>query len=193
MARSKAFNKEVVLDKAVEVFWAKGYEATSIQDLVDAMGIQRGSLYSAFGSKQQLFLKSLDRYGEEVVKKLLEILGSKPSAIESIELFFAELAEHLITAGPLRGCLVTNSAIERGLSDEATKQKVLYLLNAIEKGFHQTLLRAQKNREIAKDHNLTSLAEYLASSIQGLLVVGKVCSERSVLESINQITLSVLK
>ena len=193
MARSKAFNEEAVLDKAVEVFWAKGYEATSMQDLVDAMGIQRGSLYATFGSKQQLFLKSLNRYGVVVVKKLLEILESKPSAIESIELFFAQLVEHLLTAGPLRGCLVTNSAIERGLSDESTKQKVLHLLNAIEQGFYQTLVRAQKNGEIIKDCNLTSLAEYLTCSMQGLLVMGKVCSERSVLESINQITLSVLK
>ena len=193
MARPKAFSDEEVLDKAVEVFWAKGFEATSMQDLVDAMGIQRGSLYSAFGSKQQLFLQSLNRYGVVVVKQLLEILESKPSAIGSIELFFAQLVEHLITAGPLRGCLVTNSAIERGLSDEATKQKVLHLLNAIEKGFYQTLLRAQEKGEITKDLNLTSLAEYLTSSMQGLLVMGKVNSERSVLERINQITLSVLK
>jgi len=193
MARSKAFNEEVVLDKAVEMFWAKGYEATSMQDLVDAMGVQRGSLYATFGNKQQLFLKSLNRYGVVVVEKLLEILESKPSAIESIELFFAQLVEHLVTAGPLRSCLVTNSAIERGLSDEATKQKVLHLLNAIEQGFYQTLLRAQENEEIAKDYNLMSLAEYLTSNMQGLLVIGKVRSERLILESINQITLSVLR
>ncbi|TXL21394.1 hypothetical protein BMR06_00995 [Methylococcaceae bacterium HT5] len=105
MARSKAFNEEEVLDKAVAVFWAKGYEATSMQDLVEAMGIQRGSLYATFGSKQQLFLQSLERYGKVVVKQFLDILESKPSAIESIELFFAQLVEHLLTAGPLRGAI----------------------------------------------------------------------------------------
>lgn len=193
MARLKSFNEDDVLDKAVAVFWAKGYEATSIEDLVEAMGIQRGSLYGAFGSKQQLFLKSLNRYGQVVVKQLLDILESKPSAIESIELFFAQLVEHLLTAGPLRSCLVTNSAIERGLSDEATRKKVLHLLNLIGKGFYKTLLRAQDNGEISNDCNLTSLSEYLTSSMQGLLVMGKVCSERAVLERINQITLSVLK
>ncbi|MGR9101059.1 MAG: TetR/AcrR family transcriptional regulator [Gammaproteobacteria bacterium] len=193
MARSKAFNEEAVLDKAVQVFWAKGYEATSMQDLVDAMGIQRGSLYAAFGSKQDLFLKSLKRYGEVVVNRLLEILESRPSAVESIELFFAQLVEHLITAGPLRSCLVTNSAIERGLSDEATKQKVLHLLNAIENGFYQALLRARNNGEIAGDLDLKSLAGFMTSSMQGLIVMGKVSSERSLLEGINRITLSVLK
>ena len=192
MARSKAFNEEEVLDKAVEVFWAKGYEATSMQDLVDAMGIQRGSLYATFGSKQQLFLRSLDRYGKVVVKQFLDILESKSSAIESIELFFAQLVEHLLTAGPLRSCLVTNSAIERGLRDEETKQKVLHLLNALEKGFYKTLQRASDSGEISTDLDLKKLASFLTSNMQGLLVIGKVCSERSVLEGINQVTLSII-
>ena len=193
MARSKEFNEEEVLDKAVDVFWAKGYEATSIQDLVDAMGIQRGSLYATFGGKQQLFLTALNRYGDVVVKSLLTILTSKPSAQQSIHLFFSQLVEHLLNADPLRSCLVTNSAIERGLADEATRKKVCALLNAIEKGFYQALLNAQKKNEVSSDLNLTATAYFLTSSMQGLIVMGKVCQERSVLESINQITLSVLK
>lgn len=193
MARPKAFDENAVLDKAVEVFWAKGYESTSIQDLIDAMGIQRGSLYSAFGSKQQLFLKSLNRYGTVVVENLLEILESKPSPIESIEFFFAQLIDHLLTAGPLRSCLVTNSAIERGLRDEETTQQVLQLLKKIEKGFYRTLEKAQKKGEIAADLDLNSIANYLTSSMQGLLVMGKICSDRSVLEAINRVTLSILK
>ncbi len=193
MARPKAFNEEEVIDKAVEAFWAKGYEATSMQDLVSAMGIQRGSLYAAFGSKQQLFLKSLERYGEVVVNKLLEILQSEASAIESIKLFFAQLVEHLLTAGPLRGCLVTNSAIERGLTDEDTRKQVLHLLDAIENGFYQTLLRAKKQGEFSSELDLKNVANYLTSSMQGLLVMGKVCSERIVLENINLVTLSILK
>ena len=193
MARPREFNEEDVIDKAVKVFWAKGYEATSIQDLVDAMGIQRGSLYATFGGKQPLFLKSLKRYSATIVSKLLEILESKSSAVESIELFFSQLVEHLLKAGELRSCLVTNSAIERGLRDEETKQLVLQLLNALEDGFHNTLLRAKMNGELSTELDLKVVANYLTSSMQGLLVIGKVCSERSVLEGINQVTLSVLK
>jgi len=193
MARPKAFNEEYVIDKAVEIFWAKGYEATSLQDLVNAMGIQRGSLYATFGSKQQLFLKSLKRYSITVVKKLLEILESKPSALESIELFFAQLVEHLLTAGELRSCLITNSAIERGLRDEETKQQVLKLLNALENGFYKALLKAKENGELSTELDLKVVAHYLTSSMQGLLVMGKVCSERQVLEGINKITLSILR
>ena len=193
MARPKAFNEEYVIDKAVEIFWAKGYEATSLQDLVNAMGIQRGSLYATFGSKQQLFLKSLKRYSITVVKKLLEILESKPSALESIELFFAQLVEHLLTAGELRSCLITNSAIERGLRDEETKQQVLKLLNALENGFYKALLKAKENGELSTELDLKVVAHYLTSSMQGLLVMGKVCSERQVLEGINKVTLSILR
>ncbi len=192
MARPKAFNEEEVIDKAVEVFWAKGYEATSMQDLIDAMGIQRGSLYATFGSKQNLFLKSLKRYSVTVVSKLLEILESKPSAIESIELFFSQLVEHLLTAGELRSCLVTNSAIERGLRDEETRQLVLKLLNALEDGFYKALQRAKENSELPTELDLKVVASYLTSSMQGLLVMGKVYSDRSVLEGINQVTLSIL-
>jgi len=193
MARPKAFDEKDVLDKAVAVFWAKGYEATSMHDLVEAMGIRRGSLYATFGSKQQLFLQSLERYGKVVVKQFLDILESKPSAIESIELFFAQLVEHLLTAGPLRSCLVTNSAIERGLRDEATKEQVLHLLNALEKGFYNALKRAQENNELSTSLDLKTVASFLTSNMQGLLVMGKVCSERSVLEGINQVTLSIIK
>jgi len=193
MARSIAFNREEVLDKAVQVFWAKGYEATSMQDLVDAMGIQRGSLYGTFGGKQQLFLTALNRYGDVVVKSLLSLLESEPSAKDSINSFFAQLVEHLMTAGPLRSCLVTNSAIERGLTDEATREKIFSLLNAIEKGFYQALLRARENNEISTNIDLTATAYYLTSSMQGLIVMGKICHDRSVLESINQMTLSIFE
>jgi len=192
MARHKAFNEEDVIDKAVKVFWEKGYEATSMQDLIDAMGIQRGSLYSTFGSKQQLFLTSLKRYSVTVVASLLAILDSKPSAIASIELFFSQLVEHLLTSGELRSCLVTNSAIERGLRDEETRKLVLQLLKALDNGFYKALLRAKESGELSSEFDLGILSSYLTSSMQGLLVVGKVCSEREVLEGINRVSLSIL-
>jgi len=193
MARPKAFITEVALDKAVAVFWEKGYEATSIQDLVEAMGIRRASLYATFGNKQQLFLQALERYGQVVVKQFLDILESKSSALESLQLFFAQLVEHLLTAGPLSSCLVTNSAIERGLLDEATQKYVLHLLNSLEKGFFSVLKRARQQGEIAEDLDLQAMAIFLTSSMQGLLVIGKVSSDRATLEGINQVTLSVLK
>jgi len=128
-----------------------------------------------------------------VVGKLLDILKSKPSAVESIELFFAQHVEHLPTAGPLRSCLVTNSAIERGLKDKETRRKVQNLLKALENEFYITLQRGVNNSELSADFEIQASANFLTSNMLGLLVMGKVCSEKHVLKSINQLTLSVLK
>ncbi|KAF3978617.1 MAG: hypothetical protein HFP77_00965 [Methylococcales symbiont of Iophon sp. n. MRB-2018] len=102
------------------------------------------------------------------------------------------MVEYLLTAGELRSCLVTNSAIERGLRDKETKQQVLSLLNALENGFYKTLLKARKDGELSTELDLKHIANYLTSSMQGLLVIGKVCSERTALEAINKVTLSIL-
>ncbi len=181
-----------VLDKAVETFWSKGYEATSIQDLVESMGIHRGSLYAAFGDKQCLFLSALDRYRQVVVRKLLDILGSNASGKEAIRQFFLAVVEHIMTAGPLRGCLVTNSAVERGLCDPETARKVGLCLAQIEDGFYATLVRAKKAGEINPGLDLRAVARYLTSSLQGLLVVGKVRTDRVVLMDVVDVVLRVL-
>lgn len=192
MARPREFDHAYVLDKAVEVFWSKGYEATSVQDLVDATGLHRGSLYGAFGSKQQLFIHVLDRYADVVVKKLLNILQANASAKTAIRQFFAAVVEHVINGGSLRGCLVTNSAVERALCDSDTAAKVGISLDRIEAGFYQALLQAQAAEELSAGKNLRAVARYLTSSLQGLLVIGKVKSERQALEDVVAVTLLVL-
>lgn len=191
MARPKGYDLEAALDNAVKTFWEKGYEATSIQDLVDSMGIQRASLYSAFGSKQKLFLAVLDRYGDIVVSQLVEALESHDSGKESIRLFFQRVIDQIMSTGPWRGCLITNSAVEIGFSDLATKEKVTYLLGQIEQGFYQTLVRAKSAGEI-DEQDLHAMARYFTGCLQGLLVIGKVCPERSRLEDIVKIALAAL-
>ena len=193
VVRPREFILEEVLDKAVETFWSKGYEATSIQDLVENMGIQRGSLYAAFGDKQRLFLTVLDRYRKMVVKKLLDILDSHASGKAAIRQFFLAVVEHIMTAGPLRGCLVTNSAVERGLRDTATAKKVSLCLLQLEDGFYKTLVRARDTGEIDERLDLRAVARYLTSSLQGLLVMGKVRAERRALKDVVDVTLQVLE
>ena len=181
-----------MLDKAVETFWSKGYEATSIQDLVESMGIHRGSLYAAFGDKQRLFLTVLDRYRKVVVRKLLDILDTNASGKAAIRLFFATVIEHVITGGPLRGCLVTNSAVERGLSDPDTAKKVSLCIKQLEDGFYKTLLRDRSTGEFDNQRDLRALAGYLTCNLQGLLVIGKIRSDRSALEEVVEVTLRAL-
>ena len=192
MTRSKGYDLNTVLDNAVKTFWEKGYENTSIQSLVDSMGIQRGSLYAAFGSKQQLFLAVLDRYGEIVVAQLIQALDKHESGKESIENFFQMVVDQILTAGPWRGCLVTNSAVELGLSDSKTREKVTFLLAQIENGFYTTLARAKFAGEIDKNQNIRAMARYFTGCLQGLLVIGKVSPEREKLEDIVKIALIAL-
>ncbi len=193
MARPREFELEEVLDKAVETFWSRGYEATSIQDLVESMGIHRGSLYAAFRDKQGLFLTVLDRYRKVVVRKLLDLLESDPSGKAAIGKFFAAVVEHVLTGGPLRGCLVTNSAVERGLSDPETAKKVRFCLRQLEDGFYGTLQRAQGTGEIDQGRDLRALSRYLTSSLQGLLVIGKIRTDRGALEDVVEVTLQALE
>lgn len=192
MARPREFDYECVLDQAVEVFWSKGYEATSIQDLVEATGLHRGSLYAAFGSKQDLFLRVLDRYHQRVVQRLLERLDGEPSGRAAIRSFFAAVIEHSLTAGPLRGCLVTNSAVERGLCDPETAAKVGGCLRSLEQGFRRTLDRMRAAGELREGAAVRALSRHLTSLLQGLLVIGKVRPEREVLEDIVAVGLSPL-
>lgn len=192
MARPREFDYEHVLDQAVETFWSKGYEATSIQDLVEATGLHRGSLYAAFGSKQALFLTVLDRYNNVVVQRLLELLDQEPSGRAAIRSFFAAVIEHILTAGPLRGCLVTNSAVERGLCDPETVVKVSSCLQRLEQGFRRTLERMRAAGELREGADLRALSRHLTSVLQGLLVIGKVRPEREVLEDIVAVGLSLL-
>jgi TetR/AcrR family transcriptional repressor of nem operon len=192
VARPREFDLDEVLDKAVEMFWSKGYEATSIRDLVESMGIHRASLYVAFGDKQRLFLAVLDRYRQVVVRKLLDIFDSSPSGKAAIRQFFATVIDHVLNGGPLRGCLITNSAVERGLSDPETAKTVSLCLAQIEEGFYDTLLRARDAGELDAGRDLRALARYLTSSLQGLLVIGKIQTDRSALEDVVTVTLRAL-
>jgi TetR/AcrR family transcriptional repressor of nem operon len=193
LARPREFDYEQVLDKAVETFWSKGYEATSIQDLVNATGLHRGSIYAAFGSKQELFLSVLDRYNHVVVRRLLELLDSEPSGKAGIRSFFATVIEHILTAGPLRGCLVTNSAVERGLSCDDTAAKVSACLERLDQGFQRSLERMRVTGELRESADVRALSRHLTSVLQGLLVIGKVRPQAEVLKDIVAVGLSVLE
>ncbi len=192
MARPKEFERDVVLDRAMKVFWSKGYEATSVQHLVDRMGIQRGSLYATFGDKRSLFFAAIDRYDSLVTSKLLATLeeGSGKAAIRR---FFELKVEVSVEPGRPRGCLVTNSAAELASRDRGTNTRVGAALKKIEAGFHRAVVRAQKAGEIDRARNARALARYLTSSAQGLSVMAKAFPDRAVLRDIVKVILATLE
>jgi len=193
MARPKEFEHDTVLDRAMRIFWSKGYEATSVRDLVDHMGIQRGSLYATFGDKRALFLAAVDRYDREVTGKLVEALDEPASGMEAIRRFFRLKIESAVATNRPRGCLVTNSATEFGSRDRSTATRIGAVLKKIEAAFHRAVVRAQEAGEIDPSRDPRALARFLTSSAQGLSVMAKTFSERAMLEDIVDVILAMLK
>ena len=184
MARPREFDRDVVLDRAMRVFWTRGYEATSIQHLVARMGIQRGSLYGTFGDKHGLFFAALDRYDRVATARLLATLEGAGSGKAAIRRFFRLKVELSLESGRPRGCLVTNSTAELASRDRGTATRVGAALGKIEAAFRGAVVRAQQAGEIDSGRSARALARYLTSSAQGLSVMAKAFPERSVLEDI---------
>ncbi len=193
MARPREFEHDVVLDRAMRIFWSRGYEATSVQALVDHMGIQRGSLYATFGDKRSLFSAAIDRYDRVVTSKLLAALDEPTSGTEAIRRFFRLKIEWAVAANRPRGCLVTNSATELASRDRRTANQVGAVLTKIEAAFQRAVVRAQNAGEIDRARDPRALARFLTSSAQGLSVMAKTFPERTMLEDIVEVILTVLK
>jgi TetR/AcrR family transcriptional repressor of nem operon len=186
MGRPRAFDREKALDRAMEVFWARGYERTSVQDLTESMGIQRGSLYAAFGDKRNLFLESLERYEERFYLEMQELLDA-PSAGEGIRRVFLKVVSDCACGGGGRGCLVTNTAAALAEDDAEIAARVRANLRRIEDAFEAALRR---DSEGGRDPR--AVARFLTNSLQGLRVLSKCGVDLDVLHDVVEVTLSVL-
>ena len=192
MARPREFERDVVLDRAMKLFWSRGYAATSIRHLVERMGIQRGSLYGAFGDKRALFFAAIERYDRVMTSRLLATLDAPGSGLEAIRRFFRLKVEAAQERGRPRGCLVTNSAAELGSRDRATASRIGATLGRIEAAFHRAVVRAQEAGELDPARDARALARFLTSSAQGLSVMAKASPDRATLDDIVRITLEVV-
>ena len=193
MPRQKEFDLEAALDGAMATFWTKGYTATSIEDLVTRMGIQRGSLYATFGNKRSLFLSALGRYQRVVTRELLAVLEAPGSGLAAIRRFFRLRVEGSLDRRRPPGCLVTNSAVELSPRDRGAAARVGGSLVTLEAAFLRALERARVQGEVAATRDLRALARFLTSSAQGLSVMAKARAERAVLEDVVEVVLAVLE
>ncbi|GHI07915.1 TetR family transcriptional regulator [Streptomyces cellostaticus] len=178
MARTKEFDPDTALQSALELFWRRGYEATSMTDLVEHLGIGRASLYATFGNKHELYLKALDRYEQAGLTRIVHELSQPgpalPAARAVVRRFAAEAAdEHL----RLNGCLVTNTAAELAPHDPAAARHVERNWDHIETALHSALVRAQAQGELPADRDPLTLARMLLVLMQGLRLVGKASSD----------------
>ena len=191
MGRPRQFNREEVLTAATRVFVEKGFEATSIQDLIDAMGINRASLYDTFGDKETLFLEVLDRYDDAAYDDLAQCLNAHDSKLDGMRAWFY----HVVEQGANRkhpGCLMLNSTVERAMRDEDCAARASRNFRRSEEAYYNALVEAQGKGEIAADRDLRALARFFASSIRGIRVSAKATSDYQTLQDIADIALRVL-
>ncbi len=144
MARHKEFDRDEALQKAMEVFWARGYEGTSIQSLVGRMGINRQSLYDTFGDKHALYLQSLDRYCQLESRKAIELLENSASVKKAVRKLFAGVVEGALCDTQRRGCFAGNAMSELAGRCKATAARTSSNMAAMEGAFYRALLRGTR-------------------------------------------------
>lgn len=192
MARTKSFNQDEVLDKAVALFWKKGYNATSANDLVRELGLSRSSLYDTYGDKRTLFIKSLHRYRAQIVGKMIEMIDNSTDIKKTMKDIFIHICEQDLTSKIPKGCLMVNSAVELSTSDSEIAKIVEQNQKDIEHSFETALLKGQKSGIISKTKNAKSLSKFFYNSITGLRVSLKYNKFRSSIDEVVNLNLSIL-
>ncbi|WP_395577035.1 TetR/AcrR family transcriptional regulator [Streptomyces sp. BK79] len=178
MARTKEFDPDAALQSALELFWRRGYEATSMADLVDHLGIGRASIYATFGNKHELYLKAMDRYTETRDQLLLAELSQPGPALPAVRAMVRRIAaEAASPQGRMNGCFVTNTAAELAPHDPAAARRVEISWEHVETPLHSALVRAQAQGELPGDRDPRALARMLLVLLQGVRVVGKASND----------------
>lgn len=192
MGRHKEFNREAVLEKAMLTFWRQGYEGASISNLIDAMGIHRGSLYDTFGDKRSLFCEALEHYDETVVSRAIARLEDPNASMGAVVEFFESVATCCANDEERKGCLLVNTAVEMRSDDRDIEQQLGLYFYRIERALLQALERARERGEIHLDGDLKLTARYLVSSLEGLRVTAKRNPNLATLKGIVKMTLSAV-
>jgi TetR/AcrR family transcriptional repressor of nem operon len=177
----------------MEVFWSRGYEAASVRDLVEHMGINRQSLYDTFGDKHALYLEALDRYREVETRKLFELLESTSLKKALRELFAGVIKGSLCKEEQRRGCFMGNAMSELAGRCEATAAKTSSNMAAVEEAFYRALLRGKKSGEVKEVRDPRAVARFLCCTLQGLMLMAKATPDHKPLADVVKITMSVVE
>lgn len=188
MARPKEFDPQTALVAAMELFRRQGYEATSVQDLVDALGINRSSMYAAYGSKHDLYLKALDLYcaveADRAQRSLAE--SDEGPALPVLRAFLLSYVESAL-ADPLRGgCMVTHGVLERLPGDAKAATRLGGALGSLEEAFAYLLLRAGVAGELDPAVDVRATARFLVTLTQGLRVMERAAGREYLIQVVDQ-------
>lgn len=193
MARPKTFDENQTLEKAVGLFWRKGYHASSIQDVVDTLGINRASLYDTYGDKHTLYVKALQRYCAGQAQTMNRQLQEPGSALHKIKMLLESVVKIALNDPERKGCFIVNTAMEL-VNQDAEISRIAADYQRETEGFLEQLIRqGQRTGEITTTREAAMLARFVFSSISGLRVVGKMNPDSQALEHIAGVTLKALQ
>jgi AcrR family transcriptional regulator len=181
--RPRSFDTGEALDQALDVFWRKGYEGASLSDLTRAMGINRPSLYAAFGDKEALFRKALDRYTSGPGAYVIEALD-EPTAHGAIERLLRTAADSLTCPGQPRGCLMVQGALSCGDEAESVRKELIVRLEQGEAAIRKRLHRAKAEGDLPRSSNPADLARFFTAIIHGMCIAAKSGATRAELHRI---------
>lgn len=192
MARPQEFNTTQALRQAMDTFWQKGYDGTSMADLLKAMGLSKSSLYAAFGGKRELFLAAFDAYREERAREMQQILAQGP-ARDAIEQFFRKIVADAGHSGqPSRGCMSINQAVEMAPRDPDVRARISGDFAGMEELLANAIERGQAEGSIGNTDRARNLARLLVLAFPGLQVMARAGSDRAQLDDTLELLLSTL-
>ncbi len=192
MPWAKNFDVDQTLDKAMRLFWRRGYEATSVQDLVDGMGINRGSIYNTYGDKRKLFIAALNRYDSECRKTRLEGLERQHTPKNAINSLFQSWIERVMSDSDNSGCFLTNTALVLAAHDDVVGNIVANSQYEIERFFRRMVLAGQQEGEISITLSPEKTAHSLLAALIGLLVLARSRPDRELLKSVAEGAMAII-
>jgi TetR/AcrR family transcriptional repressor of nem operon len=183
MVGTRQFDEDVLLEAALKTFWQNGFAATSMIDVAEATGVQRGSLYNAYGDKERLFLLAYERYTSHLLDSTRQTLSNPDPAVALTALFKSVIA-NLIEGAPSRGCLTTKTAIELPLPGKAIEARVKRLLEDYTAVIRDALSTPAVRRKLSCDPD--TAAELVVTFTRGLAVMERAYRNPQHLEKMSQ-------
>lgn len=192
MGRLKEFDEAKAIDGAVDCFWARGYEATSVRDLAEHMGIGSASLYNAYGGKRALFVKALERYADRSSRERIARLEASGRPKQAIETFLAETIEKSLNDRARKGCLLVNSALDVAPHDAEIGKVVAGYLDEIRAFFQRNIEAGRRAGQMPRSLDAVAASAHLLGILLGIRVLARTRPDRTLLESIARPALDLL-
>jgi TetR/AcrR family transcriptional repressor of nem operon len=192
MARTKDFDENEVLAKAIQIFWHKGYNGTSMQDLVDGLGISRSSLYDTYTDKHTLFVKALESYKNTGADKIQDIINNTTSAKETVKTLLKFTLNELLCDNKQKGCFMVNAEVEVAPHDAEVNSLVCKNDLQMEDAFYQVIQKGKDSGEVKNQQDARALARFIFNTVKGMRVTAKSTTDRAVFNDIISLTILAL-